>query len=38
MSLDLSTLNGIHWLDADASWRYAHADAMLAQRSKAVLE
>lgn len=25
---------GLHWAQADASWRYFHADAMLAEREK----
>ena len=26
--------DGIHWLDAQAAWSYAYADAMIAERDK----
>lgn len=30
-----SRVDGIHWIDAQAAYSYAHADAMLAERKKA---
>lgn len=29
-----SRAEGVHWADADAAWRYFHADRMLAWRAK----